>query len=210
VLKRSTALDQAVSWFNCGSQRQLSTHLLLACEGQSVESLLFHSIARMSYRFVLIGVKLSTFVLASYSKHTFYKGIFFRLILFSFNFGRLVPMSTKRYINYLLSLSLLFAATFGVYHSSEHLAVHEHKVIGLGGYDFVYSHSGGHDNPSLGDRLDTFCGVCTVLSSVDLWSYSGSCWLALRPPTSSPRLTLICIEDLKLPYFSSRAPPSIA
>jgi hypothetical protein len=128
-------------------------------------------------------------------------------------------MNSRAFFHYILSISVLFASSFAVFHGNEHISIgNSNSVIASYTETISYpTHSESeHENieaPHSSEEkhsVESLCDVCLVLSNLTAYGLSYS-YLAVSSVQSNRKLfSLVHSKRQAFQTYLSRAPPSNA
>ena len=128
-------------------------------------------------------------------------------------------MNSRAFFHYILSLTVLFASSFAVFHGSEHIAFGKTDSV-IASYTEVssgYAHSesehhntGEPDSSEKKHSTESLCDACLVLSNLTAYGL-GYTYLDVSSEKTNHRLFNL-VHSKRQPFqtYLSRAPPSNA
>ncbi|MFT5718596.1 MAG: hypothetical protein ACI9T7_002803 [Oleiphilaceae bacterium] len=128
-------------------------------------------------------------------------------------------MSSRAFFHYILSLTVLFASSFAVFHSSEHIAIGKTDAViasvTTASSDHVHAESEHYDlgEPhSSGKKHNTepLCEACLVLSNLTAYGQGYSYLDVSSDKTNHRVFNLVHAKRKPFQTYLSRAPPSNA
>jgi hypothetical protein len=128
-------------------------------------------------------------------------------------------MNSRIFFHYTLVFAVLFASSFAVFHSSEHIAIGKIEPV-IASFteaneDYFHSESGHHDDEDLGSSVknhsvESLCESCLLLTNMTAFGL-GFTNLGVSPEkTKHKRFDLAHSKKHPFQTYLSRAPPSKA
>jgi len=128
-------------------------------------------------------------------------------------------MNSKALFHYILSLTVLFASSFAVFHGSEHIAIGKTDSV-IASYTaassgYVHSESEHHglgepDSSRQKHSTESLCDACLVLSNLTAYSLGYSYLNVSSEKTNHRLFNLVHSKRQPFQTYLSRAPPSNA
>jgi len=128
-------------------------------------------------------------------------------------------MNSRAFFHYILSLTVLFASSFAVFHGSEHIAIGKTDSV-IASYtaassDYVHFESehrdlGEPDSSGKKHSTESLCEACLVLSNLTAYGLDYT-YLYVSTENKNRRLSYL-VHSKRQPFqtYLSRAPPSNA
>ena len=128
-------------------------------------------------------------------------------------------MNPRAFFHYILSLTVLFASSFAVFHGSEHISIGNTDSV-IASYtevssDYAHSESEHHNigepySPGNKHSTESLCDVCLVLSNLTAYGLGYTYLDVSSDKTNHSLFNLVHSKRQPFQTYLSRAPPSNA